>query len=397
MDDLASTSLGARIKKLRGNLFSQRELADAAGISVDIIRKLEQQTRHTTSIATLHRIARVLEVDIATLFGQHTELPSPDTGVEAILRALGRVDDLLDEIMHDNEPVNLREAQRVTDYAWGLFWSGRLGQVSAVLPQAIAQLRATAHAARSNDRVAATELLARGYWVAGWVLDRLGHEEAEGMALREALRAGERGSDPLLDAMMHGSAAWHLYDQGRYEESIRVALRAASVIEPAGDVPLPHLSVYGSLLSAAAVAAGHGQRVDQARELLAESRAVAGRIGADRHDYETAFGPSQVVGRTVDINVATGNYVEALDAAKTMPHDARLPLVYRARHLADVAYAHARLGHVRRGRDTLLAIETMAPEWITRHPLPRQAATELVRRDRDPVLRALATRLGAGR
>ena len=323
MDDSAGTSLGARIKKLRGEptLITQRELADAAGISVDIIRKLEQGSRHTASIATLHKIARVLEVDIATLFGQHTELPSPDTGVEAILRALGRVDDLLDEIMHDNEPVNLREAQRVTDYAWGLFWSGRLGQVSAVLPQAIAQLRATAHAARSDDRVAATELLARGYWVAGWVLDRLGHLEAKGMALREALRAGERGSDPLLDAMMHGSAAWQLVDYGRYEESIRVALRAASVIEPAGDVPLPHLSVYGSLLSAAAVAAGYDQRTDQARELLAESRAVADRIGADRHDYETSFGSSLVVGRTVDGNVATDNYVEALDAAKTMPRD----------------------------------------------------------------------------
>ena len=396
MDDSAGTSLGARIKKLRGNLFSQRELADAAGISVDIIRKLEQQTRHTTSIATLHKIARVLEVDIAVLVSQQPHSSDPDK-VVAIRRALTPVGDLLDEIMLDGEPVSLREAQRVTDYAWGLYWSGRFDRLAEFLPQAIAQLRATAHAARSHEHVTAHELLARGYSVTGWTLVRLGEQESARWAIREALRACERGSDPLLHATLRGAVVWQLIYEGHYQKAMRVAVRAASGIEPAGDVPLPHLSVYGSLFLHAAAAAGRDQRVDQARELLTESKAIAGRLGSDRNDYETPFGPSQLVARTVNVNVVTDNYVDALDAAKTMPRDTRLPVVPQARHLADVAYAHARLGHVRRGRDTLLAIETMAPDWIRHHPMPCQVATELVRRDRDPVLRALATRLGAGR
>ena len=155
MDELAGMSLGARIRKLRGEptLITQRELADAAGISVDVIRKLEQGSRHTTSIATLHRIARALGVDIATLFGQPSS--DSDKGTMTILQALARVDDLLDEIMLDGEPVDLREARRVANYTWGLYWSGRLEQLGTLLPQAIAQLRATAHAARSDDRVAA--------------------------------------------------------------------------------------------------------------------------------------------------------------------------------------------------------------------------------------------------
>ena len=98
------------------------------------------------------------------------------------------------------------------------------------------------------------------------------------------------------------------------------------------------------------------------------------------------------------VSVATDNYVEALDAAKTMPRDTGLPLASRAWHLTNTAYAHARLGHVQRGRDALLTVEAMAPEWI--RTLTRchvRVAAELVRRDRDPVLRALATRLGVGR
>jgi transcriptional regulator with XRE-family HTH domain len=39
----------------------------AADVSVDAIRKLEQGRRHTASIATLARLARVLGVDAADL------------------------------------------------------------------------------------------------------------------------------------------------------------------------------------------------------------------------------------------------------------------------------------------------------------------------------------------
>jgi transcriptional regulator with XRE-family HTH domain len=54
--------LGARIRQLRGRLLSQRELADKAQVSVELIRKLEQGRRHTASIGSLQRIARALDV-----------------------------------------------------------------------------------------------------------------------------------------------------------------------------------------------------------------------------------------------------------------------------------------------------------------------------------------------
>jgi transcriptional regulator with XRE-family HTH domain len=60
---------GERIRALRKPTFTQHDLAAAADVSVDVIRKLEQGRRHTASIATLARITRVLGVDVAELLG----------------------------------------------------------------------------------------------------------------------------------------------------------------------------------------------------------------------------------------------------------------------------------------------------------------------------------------
>lgn len=388
-------TLGVRIRRLRGNLTTQQELADAAGVSLSLIRQLEQGQRHTASIASLHKIARALDTDAGTLLGKTTTMPgNPDTGVMAIRRALTPVDDLLDEIVLDGEPVDLREAQRIVDYAWGLYWSGRYDQLGALLPNTLTQLRATAHAASPDNQVQAHEQLARGYWVTACSLVHLGQQDSAWLAIRQALAAAERGQDELLDAVLRGSVSWQLLVQGRYDEAAQVATRAASVIEPTGDASPQHLSVYGSLLISAATSAGRGARIGQARDLLAESRAIADRTGTDRTDYESPFGPSQVTMQTVDVHVVSENFTDALTAAKAMPRDTGLPLAARARHLTDTAYAHVRLGHVQQARDTLLTVEQSAPAWIKWQTLPKQVAAELVRLDRDPTLRGLAKRLG---
>jgi transcriptional regulator with XRE-family HTH domain len=402
MSHLADMSLGARIRRLRAGAFSQRELAEAAGVSIDVIRKLEQEVRHTASITTLQKIARALDVDLATLFGGPASFPSadPGRGTVAIRQALTPVDGLLDEAVpevREGERVDMDDARRIMTYAWGQYWAGRFEELSASLPLAIAQLRATVHMTHAGDRAVVHDLLARTYWVTSCVLGRCGQAELAWLAITQALHACRHGSDQILDAAIRGSVSTQLVRQGRYDEAARVALRAATAIEPAGDVALPHLSVYGSLLADASVAMGHDQRVDMARELLTESKAVAARLGVDRNDYDTAFGPSQVIGRIVLVNVMTDNYVEALDAARTMPHDSGLPLISRAWHLANTAYAHAQLGHVNAAKNSLFTGEAMAPEWTRHYELARQTAAELVRRDRDPRLRDLATRLAVNK
>ncbi|WP_405494856.1 helix-turn-helix domain-containing protein [Nocardia sp. NBC_00511] len=394
---MKDASIGERIRELRGSTLSQRRLAERAEVSVDLIRKLEQGSRTGASIASLHKIARALDVDIADLLGKRHGLPSPDpdAGVVAIRRALTTVDDLLDSVA-GQEPVSLLEATRAVEYAWGAYWSGRYGVLASILPSGIAQLRAAAHAAQSQDIAPVNEQLARMMWVTGCTLVHFGQTDPAFIAIREALQAAERGNDPLLAATLRGSVGWQLLVQGRFEEARGVALKAAATVEPAGDVPPAHLSVYGALLLQGATAAGRNQHTGEAISLAREARETATRLGRDRKDYETDFGPSQVVMQTVDINISAEKYSEAIQVAKTMPnHGAGLKPVAQARHLVDQAQALARTGQHQKALDMLLTAERVGgSEWAKYQTLLRTVIAELLDHDRRTSLRDLAQRVG---
>ncbi|WP_054815391.1 helix-turn-helix domain-containing protein [Nocardia arizonensis] len=393
MDD---TSIGVRIRHFRGKALTQRQLADQAGVSVDLVRKLEQGGRQTASIASLQKIARALDVDISDLVGKRHGIPSsnPDAGIVAIRRALTPVDDLLGEVPEE-QAVSLDAGSRAVDYAWGAYWTGRYELLTTILPTGLTQLRATVHAARNGSVAPANELLARMYWVTGCTLVHLGQTDPAFLAIRQALGAAEHGNDPLLRATIQGSVAWQLLVQGRYDESRKVALRAASDLEPAGEESQAHLSAYGSLVLQGATAAGRAQNVPEALSLIEAASEVALRVGVDRQDYETYFGPSQVVMQTVDVNVSSERYTEALAAAKEMPVNVGLPQASRARHLADTAVAWARTGQYQRALDALLTAERVGgSDWMKYQTLPRHVVSELLDHDRRVPLRAFARRIG---
>ncbi|MEU6832043.1 helix-turn-helix transcriptional regulator [Nocardia beijingensis] len=390
------SSIGVRIRQFRGKALTQRQLADQAGVSVDLVRKLEQGGRQTASIASLQKIARALDVDIADLIGKRQGVPStnPDAGIVAIRRALTPVDDLLGET-REEEAVSLDDGRRAVEYAWGAYWSGRYELLTSILPPNLTQLRATVHAARNGSVAPANELLARMYWVTGCTLVHLGQTDPAFLAIRQALAAAELGDDPLLLATIRGSVAWQLLVQGRYDESRGVALNAAATLEPSGDVTPTHLSAYGSLVLQGATAAGRAQDVHDALSLVQAASEVALRIGTDRQDYETYFGPSQVVMQTVDVNVSSERYPEALAAAKEMPVNGSLPQASRARHLADTAVALTRTGRHQRALDALLTAERVGgADWLKYQTLPRHIVTELLDHDRKVPLRAFARRIG---
>jgi len=394
--DVADSTIGARIRERRGKVLTQRELAELAGVSVDLVRKLEQGARQTASIGSLQRIARALDVDISDLVGRAAGLISDDpaAGVVAIRRALMPVDDLLYEAIDHEDALAIEEARRTVDYAWGAYWAGRYELLGGVLPPGLGQLRATVHAAPSSSQIEAHALLARLYWVTGCTLVHLGQTDPAFLAIRQALLAAKGGDDPLLEATLRGAVSWQLLVQGRYDESHGVAVRAAESLEPQGEVDLPHLSAYGSLILTAATAAGRNAQVQEAQSLVSSARGVANRIGSDRRDYETYFGPSQVAMQQVDVHVVTENYGAALDAVRTMPRQPGLPPAARARHLADQALAYSRTGQYQRAFDALLTAERIGPDWIKYQTLPRQVVSELLAKDAIRPLRNFARRLG---
>lgn len=393
-DPQRDPTVGRAIRGLRNAAhMTQAELAAAAGVSLDLIRKLEQEQRYTASVATLHKLARALDVETGELLAKASPLPAPTerTGVVALRRVLTGVDDLLDKHAELIDPLSAEETRRVITYAWGAYWAGRYEQLGEVLPNALVSARAGGF-----DNREAFDHGAQLYQLAGCTLVHLGHPDAAHLALREAHRLAQSGSDPLRVAALRGSLSWLLITQGRFTEAHRLAVTTAETIEPNGRTLLPAMSLYGSTVLLGATAAGRDGRADVADGLLTEAADIA-RQTDHRNDYEVAFGPDQVTMQTVDVQVVSEQYAPALKTARQLPRSTPLPLAARARHLSDRALAHCRLGHDGPALDTLLAMESLAPVWTRYQTQPRMIVQELRGRERragSPRLRELAARLG---
>ena len=57
----------ARLRRLAG--LTQEQVAERSGVSVDVIRKLEQHRKHSARLPTLHALAKGLGVEVTSLLG----------------------------------------------------------------------------------------------------------------------------------------------------------------------------------------------------------------------------------------------------------------------------------------------------------------------------------------
>lgn len=394
---MSNRTIGDRIRELRRPTYTQVDLAVAADVSVDVIRKLEQGRRLTASIGTLQRIARALDVDVAALLGRSRPVPSSDEGqarVWAIRDALTSVDDLLGEL-DDIDAPDLTELGRSLAYAWGTYWSGRIGLLASMLPRLLTEAQAAAHGATAGHGAeVAVDLAAQVHQLTAGTLLRLDAADLGHVAAREALRLAARGADPLREAALGDMLGHVLLRQGRFLDAERVTVATAEALAPRGKVSTAQLSVYGRLLVRGANAAVRERRAGKAAELLSEATAVAERTGVDSTDYEVPFGPSYVVMQSTDAAMVAENYDAAAKIARRIPRDAALPLVTRSRHLVDVAHAQVRLGRYQAAESVLLTMERGAPDWTAHHRLPRILVGELLTHGRPSArLRELSQRL----
>lgn len=399
--------IGERLRQLRYEQtpkLTQRELAERAGVSVDLVAKLEQGRKQSASLVSLHRLARALDVDVVELLARPPRLQVPtedDGGVLAIRQAIT-------DLWADGEPVSGAELDQQARYGWAAFSTNRFDVLTGMLPGFIGQARATARATPGPGVFGA---LADAYSVAASMLAMLGHTDLGYLAMTRALEAGDRADDELFRAALSGRMSWLLLHQtGGTEQARRLAVQEADRYEPRlGSASAQQLQVWAGLLVSGAVAAARNDQGSEADDLLnlAETAATrlptverAGRstrtrpVSAARNEIVSGLAP--VVMQQVDAAVVTGRPGRALDLAKRIPADAGLPLISRARHMADVAYAQTSLGRDRDATETLLTVEREAPHWMRYQRYPRTIVRELLereRRARTPQLRGLASRL----
>ncbi len=375
------SSIGQRIYELRTERsprLTQQQLAQRAGLSVDLIQKLEQGRKASARITSLMAIAQALDVDLSDLLGKRTVLESiPDHGgLLELRRAITPVsDETADIAAIDDLP------EKISD-AWRLYWKGDYDALAAMLPGVIWDART----AGDGDQ------LADALVVAGAVLVHLGRTDLAHTAM---ITARDAVDDPLMRASVTSWLAWVLLNQGRAGDGATLALREVEAIQPGWNAKPQHLSMWGILLTTAATSAARDNQNDQASDMLRAAHGAAMRLGENRIDFRTMFGESKVTMLAVDCAVVAGDYVQALDIARQMPKDSGLPVASRARHMSDVAYAHTRLGHYERAEELLLRIERAAPGWIGYQAFPRSIVAELkASSHRSSKLEGLARRLG---
>src|SRR5215472_10358408 len=102
---------------------------------------------------------------------------------------------------------------------------------------------------------------------------------------------------------------------GRMNQAQHVAASTAQTLEPRITAkPAPEvLSLYGGLHLVLAVAAARDNDRSLAHLHLDTAREIAEKLGADRNDYGTEFGPANVAVHAVNIAVELGDAGQAIE------------------------------------------------------------------------------------
>ncbi|MFI6584345.1 helix-turn-helix domain-containing protein [Embleya sp. NPDC050493] len=397
-------SIGDRIARLRVRRdHTQDSLAAVAGVSIDVVRKLEQNQRLTARLSTLNALARALDVETSILIGQPTTFEGaahrdPLPSLLALRRAVTPVSELIEDEMEvaDGESpsvLDLRASLRSTE---AIRREGKLSEIAAVLPRLISDARSATREHSGADRAASFAVLAEAYQVAATTLAALGKEDAAYTAMERARIAAGRSDDPRLEVMGMSTLSWIFSKQGRIDDAQRVAEATAEKIEPSWTkTPLIDVALWGILLLRAASAAVRAERKDTAGELLRLANAAAARIGTDRIGYATPFGPTNAGVATVNAFVEMDRPEQALVQARRITDLTSLPPTWQARYYVDRALAHIDLANDDRATRAMLKAEHTAPEWMRYHATSRRVVADLASRERHgstPLL-ALADRL----
>lgn len=311
-----------------------------------------------------------------------------DIEVRAIREALQRYDGITRTFRPDAptaEP-DLPMLERQVGYAWLAFQASHYSALGRLL---CTLLTATQHASAqlSDDaRRTAEQLLAQVYQVTTSTLRKLGQHELEWLAAERGILATEATENPVLI----GGAAFRLVNALRATDgatdgaaaALDAATASARRLHAALDVDQPApTSLLGTLyLQGAMSAALHGDS-QRTQELLDEASRLANRLGGDRNDYWTAFGPTNVDIHRVSTHAALRDWHTATHVAERMDQHRlnQLPRERRANHYVDVASAYALGGRTDQAIARILQADALAPKEVRCRPIARDLVHDLWR------------------
>lgn len=405
-------SVGEHLARLRRqSKVTQEQLAESSGVSVEIIRKLEQGARDSARLDTLHALARALAVPTTALIGDASRAAArnePDNrpmSLAEIRRAVAPVRGLTGALSPPSgNPLPLDSLRVRLGTVDRLYQSNDYAATLAALPSLLLDARVTAEAASDADRAAAYALLARSRHLAGNFLIQLRAGDLAQIALTEALEAAQRAGDSVVGATVIQGMCWLLMRQGRLAEAAELAISTADEIEPQFRRATPaELSAWGWLLMGAAAAYARDNQPDTAAEVVDAAHAAAVRIGERRPEpghlmMVGGFDTHRVQMQRAENAAVADDPGRVLDLARLVPPGPTPVGSSWQRHRLDVAWAYAQQRRYPEATNTLVELREYAPAWLRQQRYARdivQSLTERRRRAMSSELADLAALVGS--
>ncbi|MFE6742357.1 helix-turn-helix domain-containing protein [Streptomyces tubercidicus] len=375
MSNWAELTTGKRIKNLRGSDLTQQGLAEAAGVSLALVQKAEQD-RGELSVGSLLKLASALNTDVAVILGQQAPRRGMDRNDRAALRQLSDAvhESALGEWEGIGDPSTLDELTEARNLAWAAYWASDTAQVSSFASKVLMEGQVRYDSAAGAEREQLALVLASTYRVAASCANGFGQRDLALSALTSAKFLAKEADDPVMTALLESTLSWIYLRSAKTPRAVAVAERAALAIEPSfSRASRPELVAYGRLMISAAVAASRREDESAADDYISQAHAAAARLGHDVKLYGTSFGPTAAKTEAVGIHVALKNYGRALKLA-SQPDMKKLPKgmskVARNRYKLDVALAQCAAGLYDQAGDTLIEVGLDAPEWVKHQALP---------------------------
>ncbi|MFI1416536.1 helix-turn-helix domain-containing protein [Streptomyces sp. NPDC020731] len=381
MSNWADLTNGKRIKHLRGSDLTQQGLADAAGLSLALVQKAEQD-RGELSIGSLLKLAHALNTDVSVILGQQAPRRGMDQGTRAAVRRLSDAvhDSALGAWESVEEPSTLAELSIAHDRVCATYWRGAYEEFGELVAKVLLEGRVRHAQATGYEREQLGSVLASTYQFASSAAVLLGQRDLALSALTSARHLAESAGDDVLTALLESTLSWIYLRSARVPRAVAVAEQAALRIEPSfSRASRPQLLAYGRLMISAAVAASRQGDAPSADDYLSQAHAAAARLGSDEALYGTHFGPTSANTEAVGIAVALGNHGRALQLAARTELPRSMPKLARNRYKLDVALAQCEAKLYDRAADTLIEVGLDAPEWVRHQALPGVIGKRLVK------------------
>lgn len=403
------THIGERIRHHRERRgLTQLAVAAQVGRSEDWLSKIERGVIPLDSFSMLLSVAEVLGVrDLASLTGHPLNLVVTDTPQHASISAIRAAMTSLPATRGDRlgSPVLSAAAlgTRVAD-AWTIYDTdkARYARLGPMLPELIGHAYRTVRTASGDaEALAARRSLIEVNHLLQVYLKRLGERELARLAADRALTMATE----LGDVVWMGASAWNLgaimLNRGEGDLALELAREMVAMMTPIPQDATPeYVSVYGALHLVAVIACARSGESGRGWDYLRDAERIGARLGVDRNDFRTSFGPTNVSMHAVHLAGEQGDPTEALRLADQVDVDAVehiLPLERTTRYLIEVMQASRLAGDELGTLYMLKRIESQSPEEIRHFPTARDAVRGLIKHGR-PLYRrdveALATRMG---